>query len=174
MTLAVFGQSMPAFWFGLMLIILFAVTLRWLPTSGTGDWRNLVMPSVTLGINIVPQVLLLTRSSLIETLHEQYITVARSKGLGEARVIRRHALANSLNPVVTMVGLQFGTLMGGAVITETVFAWPGVGQLAIQAIFNRDMPVVQAGVVVMGTAIVLSNIIVDCVNAALDPRIRAA
>lgn len=171
---AVLGQSIPGFWFGLMLIIFFAVNLRWLPTSGMGDWRNLILPSLTLATTVLPQTLQFTRSSLLEALQENYVMVARAKGLPEVRVLLRHALKNSLNPVVTMLGLQLGTLMGGSVITETVFAWPGIGQLAVQAIFNRDMPIVQAAVFVMATGIMVTNLIVDLLNTLLDPRIRHA
>ena len=171
MSMAVFGQSMPSFWLGILLILLFAVTLRWLPSSGAGEPRHLVLPAITLSFFILPQVLLLTRSAMLDVLGEGYVQVARAKGLSERAVTLRHALRNSLYPIVTYIGLQFGTLMGGSIVTETVFAWPGLGQLTIQSIFNRDLPVVQAAVFVMALAIVLSNLLADVANGLLDPRL---
>ncbi len=170
--LGVIGQAIPSFWLGLMLIILFAVNLRILPTSGIGTWQHLVLPTITLAAFLYPQVALLTRAVLLDVLREQYITTARAKGLGERTVVIRHALRNSLNPVVTNVGLNFGLLLGGAVITETVFAWPGIGQIGIKGIFSRDLPMVAASVFVLATAIILCNLLADLINGALDPRIR--
>ena len=170
--LTVFGQSMPSFWLGIMLILLFAVNLHILPTGGRGQPNQIILPAITLAAFLAPQILLLTRSSLLEVLHEPYITVARAKGLPGSVVILRHALRNALNPVIASVGLQFGSLMGGAVITETVFAWPGLGQLSVQAIFSRDLPVVEASVVVLAIGVLLANLVVDVLNAQVDPRIR--
>lgn len=170
-SLGVLGQSVPSFWLGILLIMLFAVQLRWLPTSGAGDWRHLVLPGVTLASFILPQVALLTRSSMFDVLNENYITVARAKGLG-AFAVSRHAVKNAAHPVITYLGLQTGALVGGSIITETVFSWPGVGQLTIQSIYTRDVVVVEAAVLVMALAIVLSNLLADIVNAGLDPRIR--
>jgi peptide/nickel transport system permease protein len=170
--LTVFGQSMPSFWLGIMLILLFAVNLHMLPTGGRGQPNQILMPAITLAAFLAPQILLLTRSSLLEVLHEPYITVARAKGLPGNVVILRHALRNALNPVIASVGLQFGSLMGGAVITETVFSWPGLGQLSVQAIFSRDLPVVEASVVVLAIGVLLANLVVDVLNAQVDPRIR--
>jgi ABC-type dipeptide/oligopeptide/nickel transport system permease component len=170
--LTVFGQSMPSFWLGIMLILLLAVTWHLLPTGGMGQPSQIVMPAITLAAFLAPQILLLTRSSMLDVLHDPYITVARSKGLPDRIVILRHALRNALNPVIASVGLQFGSLMGGAVITETVFAWPGLGQLSVQAIFSRDLPVVEASVVVLAVGVLLANLAVDVINAQIDPRIR--
>lgn len=170
-SLGVAGQSIPSFWLGILLIMLFAVQLRLLPTSGTGDWRHLILPGLTLASFILPQVTLLTRSSMLDVLNEQYIMAARAKGLGEPAVML-HALKNAVHPVITYIGLQMGTLVGGSIITETIFSWPGVGQLTIQSIYNRDVVVVEAAVLVMALAIVLSNLLADVINAGLDPRIR--
>jgi len=172
LTVGVVGQAMPGFWLGLMLIVLFAVNLHWLPTSGIGTWQHLVLPTLTLSAFLYPQVALLTRAVLIEVMHEQYVTTARAKGLPARTIVLRHALRNSLNPVVTSIGLNFGLLLGGAVITETVFAWPGVGQLGIKAIFSRDLPIVSASVFVLAVAIILCNLAADLINGVLDPRIR--
>ncbi|MBI4278372.1 MAG: ABC transporter permease [Armatimonadetes bacterium] len=170
--LSVTGQAMPNFWLGVVLVLFFAVRLQWLPTSGAGEWRHLVLPSVTLASFIMPHMMLLTRTALLEVMQDQYVTVARAKGLPERRVLYRHALRNALNPVVAYVGLQFGNLMGGSVITEIIFAWPGVGQLTIQSIFNRDAPVVVAAVIILALIIVLCNLAADIANALVDPRIR--
>ncbi len=170
--LTVFGQSMPSFWLGIMLILLLAVTWHLLPTGGMGDPSRLIMPAITLAAFLAPQILLLTRSSMLDVLHDPYITVARAKGLPGRIVILRHALRNALNPVIASVGLQFGSLMGGAVITETIFAWPGVGRLSVDAIFGRDLPVVEASVVVLALCVLLANLAVDVINAQIDPRIR--
>ena len=172
LTIGVVGQSLPSFWLGLMLIIVFAVDLHWLPTSGIGTWQNLVLPTVTLAAFLYPQVALLTRAVLIDVLREQYVITARAKGLPPQTVVLRHALRNSLNPVVTSLGLNFGLLLGGAVITETVFAWPGVGQLGVKAIFSRDLPMVSASVFVLAVAIIVCNLAADLINGLIDPRIR--
>jgi ABC-type dipeptide/oligopeptide/nickel transport system permease component len=170
-SLGVLGQSIPSFWLGILLIMLFAVQLHWLPTSGTGDWKHVVLPGVTLASFILPQVVLLTRSSMFDVLNENYITVARAKGLG-AVAVTLHAVKNAVHPVITYLGLQMGTLVGGSIITETIFSWPGIGLLTIQSIFTRDVVVVEAAVLVMALAIVVSNLVADVVNAGLDPRIR--
>jgi ABC-type dipeptide/oligopeptide/nickel transport system permease component len=170
--ITVFGQSMPSFWLGIMLILLLAVNFHLLPTGGMGDPSQLIMPAITLAAFLAPQILLLTRSSMLDVLHDPYITVAHAKGLPSRIVILRHALRNALNPVIASVGLQFGSLMGGAVITETVFAWPGIGRLSVEAIFDRDLPVVEASVVVLALCVLLANLAVDMINARIDPRIR--
>lgn len=170
--LTVFGQSMPSFWLGIMLILLLAVTWHLLPTGGMGDPSQLIMPAITLAAFLAPQILLLTRSSMLDVLHDPYITVAHAKGLPGRVVILRHALRNALNPVIASVGLQFGSLMGGAVITETIFSWPGVGRLSVDAIFSRDLPVVEASVVVLALCVLVANLVVDVINAQIDPRIR--
>jgi peptide/nickel transport system permease protein len=170
--LTVFGQSMPSFWLGIMLILLLAVNWHVLPTGGMGDPSQLVLPATTLAAFLAPQILLLTRSSMLDVLHNPYITVARAKGMPGRIVILRHALRNALNPVIASVGLQFGSLMGGAVITETIFSWPGVGRLSVDAIFSRDLPVVEASVVVLALCVLLANLAVDVINAQIDPRVR--
>jgi peptide/nickel transport system permease protein len=168
----VFGQSMPSFWLGLMLILYFAVKWQVLPTSGYGTASQFVLPSVTLAAFLIPQILLLTRSSMIDALNEQYMVTAQSKGLSPRVMVTRHALRNALGPVIASIGLQFGSLLGGAVLTEAVFAWPGVGSLSVEAILHRDVPVVEACVVVLALAVMLSNLAVDLLNAVLDPRVR--
>jgi peptide/nickel transport system permease protein len=172
MGLAVVGQATPYFWMGIMLILVVSVELGWLPTSGRGGWQHLVLPAITLGTHFAAVLARLTRTSLLEVLGQNFVTTARAKGLAERRVILVHALKNAAVPVVTLIGLQFGTLLGGAVVTETIFAWPGVGRLAVQSIFVRDYPVVQAGVLVLALSFVALNLLVDLLYGALDPRIR--
>jgi len=171
--ISLFLQSMPSFWIGLVLITFFGVQMHWLPTSGRGGLEHLLMPALTVSLFLMPQVLLLVRASALEVLGEDYVRTAWAKGLGPLRIYSRHVLANALNPVVSYLGLQVGRLLGGAVITETVFAWPGLGQLSLQAVFQRDMAVVQATVVILAVLITLANLAADIVNAYLDPRIRA-
>jgi peptide/nickel transport system permease protein len=165
-------QSIPIFWLGMMLILLFAVQLRWLPTSGYGTWKHLVMPAVSVAAALSAQIMLLVRAGMLETLDKEYTRTARAKGLSGIAIVLRHALPNTLIPVVTVIGLYFGILMGGAVIIETVFSWPGVGQLAMAAIFNRDYAVVQSSVFVLAVAIVAVSFLVDLTYGVLDPRIR--
>lgn len=168
--IAVAGSAMPIYWLGLMLIILFGVRLRWLPPSGYGSWKNLILPAFTLGVFLAPITMRLVRSGMLDTLAQDYIRVARAKGLTERAVLTRHALKNVLIPVVSVLGLQFGQLLGGAIITETTFAWPGVASQAVQAIQNQDRPVVQAAVIILATLICLVNLAVDILIAFLDPR----
>jgi ABC-type dipeptide/oligopeptide/nickel transport system permease component len=170
--LAVLGQSLPSFWLGIMLILLFGVTLRWLPTSGFQDWTYLVLPSVTLAAYPTALVARLTRSSMLEILNREYIRTGRAKGLAERAVVLRHALRNATIPVLTVIGLQIGTLLGGAVITESVFAWPGMGKLVVDAIYFRDFPVVQTVLILSATIFVLINLLVDALYTIVDPRIR--
>jgi peptide/nickel transport system permease protein len=172
MGFAVVGQATPYFWMGIMLILVVSVELGWLPTSGRGGWQHLILPAVTLGTHLAASVARLTRTAMLEVLTQNFVTTARAKGLGERRVILAHALKNAAVPVVTLIGLQFGTLLGGAVVTETIFAWPGVGRLAVQSIFVRDYPVVQAGVLVLALVFVAINLLVDLLYGILDPRIR--
>jgi len=172
MGFAVVGQATPYFWMGIMLILVVSVELGWLPTSGRGGWQHLILPAITLGTHFAAVLARLTRTSLLEVLGQNFVTTARAKGLAEHRVILVHALKNAAVPVVTLIGLQFGTLLGGAVVTETIFAWPGVGRLAVQSIFVRDYPVVQAGVLVLALSFVALNLLVDLLYGALDPRIR--
>jgi ABC-type dipeptide/oligopeptide/nickel transport system permease component len=170
--LAVLGQSLPNFWLGIMLILLFGVALRWLPTSGFEGWAHLVLPSVTLAAFPTALVARLTRSSMLDILSRDYIRTGRAKGLAERAVILRHALRNATVPVLTVVGLQFGTLLSGAVITESVFAWPGMGKLVVDAIYFRDFPVVQVVLILSATIFVVINLTVDLLYTLIDPRIR--
>src|SRR5881396_1551516 len=172
--LAVAGQAMPIFWLGIMLIIIFAVRLRLLPASGYGTWQNFVMPAVCLGAFLAPITMRLVRSGLIEVMNMEFIKTARAKGLAEGRVVVKHAFRNACIPVITVLGLQFGQLLGGAIITETVFAWPGVATLTVESIRNQDFPVVQCAVVLLALIIVAANVIVDLVVGFIDPRIRVS
>lgn len=171
---ALLGQAMPVFWLGILLILVFGVQLRWLPAGGSETGRHMVLPMVTLAAYSSASIARLLRSSLLEVLNQDYVRTARSKGLAGWVVLLRHAVPNALLPVVTILGLQAGTLLGGSVITETIFAWPGVGRLAIQAIQNRDFPVVQAAVTVVAVTFVLINLVVDLLYAYIDPRVRFA
>lgn len=166
------GLSFPSFWVALLMILLFSVRLHWLPVAGAGDWKNLVMPTLTLALPSIATKARLTRSAMLEVLGQDYIRTAYAKGLPERIVIYRHALRNALLPVITIVGLQFGGLLGGAFITESIFGWPGVGQLAVNSILQRDFPVVQGTVLLVTGAFVLTNLIVDVLYAWADPRIR--
>jgi len=168
----VLGQATPGFWLGLMLIYLFAVQLRWLPTGGYGTLAQLIMPSVVLAAFFSARVARLTRSAMLEVLGEEYIKTARAKGLGEGRVIAKHTLRNAAIPIVTLAGLEAGQLLGGAVITETIFAWPGLGRLTVQALLNRDFPVVMAAVSFTSVVYTLMNLVVDLAYGWLDPRVR--
>jgi ABC-type dipeptide/oligopeptide/nickel transport system permease component len=169
---ALFGLSMPHFWLGIMMIMLFSVKLGWLPTSGRGTLAHLVMPALALGMSLMAMFARLTRSVMLEVLNLDYIRTARSKGLREPVVIYKHAFKNALIPIVTVAGMQFGFLLGGTVIIETVFAWPGVGRLVVQAIFNRDYPLVQATVLVLSVIFVAVNFLVDMLYMYLDPQIN--
>ena len=169
---AVAGQAMPIFWLGIMLIIIFAVQLRLLPASGYGTWQHFLMPAFTLGAFLAPITMRLVRSGIIEIMNMEYIKTARAKGLAERRVVIKHAFRNACIPVITVLGLQFGQLLGGAVITETVFAWPGVATLTVDAIRNQDFPVVQCAVVLLALIIVTVNFLVDMIVGLIDPRIR--
>jgi peptide/nickel transport system permease protein len=168
----VLGQATPGFWLGLMLIYLFAVQLRWLPTGGMGTAGHLVMPSVVLAAFFAARVARLTRSATLDVLHEEFIKTARAKGLAERRVIGTHALRNAAIPIVTLAGLEAGQLLGGAVVTETIFAWPGLGRLTVQALLNRDFPVVMAAVSFTSIVYTLMNLLVDLAYGWLDPRVR--
>ncbi len=165
------GQSIPVFWLGIMLILVFAVQLGWLPTSGYGEPRYLVLPAVTLAFANIALVARLTRSSMLEVIRQDYIRTARAKGLSERVVMVRHALRNALAPVVTVIGLQIGALLGGAIITETVFGWPGAGALLVSSIAYRDYPVVQVLVVISAVVFVVTNILVDFIYVLLDRRV---
>ena len=169
---ALLGQSMPTFWLGIMLILLFSVHFNLLPSSGRGGWENMILPAVTLGLFTTARITRLTRSGMLEVLNQDYIRTARAKGVANPPVVWKHALKNAAIPIVTIVGIELGTLLGGSVITETIFAWPGVGRLSVQAIYNRDYPVVQAAVFTLSATFVLVNLIVDVLYTYLDPRIR--
>jgi ABC-type dipeptide/oligopeptide/nickel transport system permease component len=171
---ALIAQAVPGFWLGLVLITVFAVQLRLLPVSGGGGLPHLLLPAVTLASFLVGLIIRLTRAALLDVLKQDFIRTARSKGLAEWVVAVRHALRNALIPVVTVLGLQVGTLLGGAVITEAVFAWPGIGNLAVLAIYQRDYPVVQAVVLLSAVVFVLTNLAVDLLSTWIDPRLRQA
>ena len=170
--LAALGQSLPNFWLGIMMILLFGVALGWLPTSGYQGPSYLVLPAITLAAYPMALVARLTRSSMLEVLSREYVRTARSKGLHERVVVLRHALKNAAIPVVTILGLQIGVLLGGAVITESVFAWPGLGKLAVDSIFQRDFPVIQAILTLSAAVFIVINLLVDLTYTVLDPRIR--
>jgi peptide/nickel transport system permease protein len=172
MTLALIGQSAPTFWLGIMLILAFGLGLRWFPIGGRGTISHLVMPALTLGAFAMASIARLTRSAMLEVIRLDYINTARAKGLSDGYVVWKHALKNAAIPVVTIMGLQFGALLSGAVVTETVFSWPGIGRLAIQGIYNRDYPVVQASVFLAAVFFVAINFAIDLVYMLLDPRIR--
>jgi ABC-type dipeptide/oligopeptide/nickel transport system permease component len=169
---ALLGVSIPNFWLGPVLILLFSVHWNLLPVSGRGTWRHLILPAVTLGTALAGLLTRMVRSSLTEELRRPYLATARAKGLSRRRVVIRHALSNALLPVVTVVGLQFGALLTGTIITETIFSWPGLGRLLIQGIRTRDYPLVQAGVLIIAVTYVSVNLATDVVYAWLDPRIR--
>jgi len=173
MTIALIGQSAPTFFLGILFILLLSLKADLFPTSGRGDWRNLVLPALTLGAFAMASIARLTRSAVLEVLGAEYIRTARAKGLSEAWVVAKHTLKNAAIPIVTITGLQFGTLLGGAVVTETVFSWPGIGRLAVQSIYNRDYPVVQCTVFVAALLFIVINFFVDLIYGFLDPRIRA-
>ena len=169
---AVAGQAVPIFWLALLLITLFGVRLRWLPVFGHGTWAHLVLPAVSLSTIVLGRLARLVRSSMLEVLGQDYVRTARAKGLGELRVLSVHALRNAAIPIVTLLGLQFAQLLGGAVVTETIFAWPGVGRLVVEAIFNRDFPLVQGVVLVVSLIFVIVSLLIDIAYALLDPRVR--
>jgi ABC-type dipeptide/oligopeptide/nickel transport system permease component len=171
-TLALTGVSIPNFWLGPLLAIVFAVELGWLPVSGRGTPAHLILPAISLGAGLAAILARMTRASLLEELREPYVQAARARGTSPARAVLRHAFRNSLIPVVTLVGLQFGAVLTGAVITETIFAWPGVGRLLIQSIGFRDYPLVQGCVLFIAATYVVMNLLTDLVYGALDPRIR--
>jgi ABC-type dipeptide/oligopeptide/nickel transport system permease component len=168
---ALLGQSMPIFWLGILLIQIFGVGLRWFPVSGRGDLWHLVMPAVALAAFSTAQTARLVRSCMLEVLAENYIAVARGKGVRELSIIIKHALRNALLPVATLLGVQFGSLLTGSIVTETVFAWPGVGRLIIQSIGNKDFPIVLAGVTIFSLIFVVINLSMDILYVVLDPRI---
>jgi len=172
MGVALVGQAAPTFYIGIMLILVFSLWLGFFPTGGRGDWRHVVLPAVTLGAFAMASIARITRSAVLEILRADFIRTARAKGLPEFWTIAKHTMKNAAIPIVTIVGLQFGNLLGGAVVTETIFSWPGIGRLAIQSIYNRDYPIVQACVFLTAAMFVVLNFLVDVTYGILDPRIR--
>jgi glutathione transport system permease protein len=172
MVLAVSGISFPAFWLGLLLIDLFAVRLHWLPTGGETDWRSFLMPGFTLGVGVAAVMARFTRSAFVEVSAEDYVRTARMKGLGERVVVWKHTLRNALIPVITMAGLQFGFLLGGSIVIETVFNWPGLGRLLVDSVSYRDYPVIQAEILLFSFEFVMINLAVDLLYALVNPEIR--
>jgi len=173
MALALVGVSMPNFWQGMMMILLFSIVLGVLPSSGYGTFMHLILPALTIGTSSAAIITRMTRSSMLEVVRQDYIRTARAKGLSERVVINQHALKNALIPIVTVIGLQFGYLLGGAVLTETIFSWPGVGRFMVDAIRQRDYPVVQGGVLLLALTFSVVNLLVDILYAYIDPRIKA-
>lgn len=173
MIFALLGVSMPNFWLGLMMILLFSVNLGWVPSGGYSDWSSLIMPAITLGTGSAAIITRMTRSSMLEVIRQDYIRTARAKGVAENVVINQHALKNALIPVITVIGLQFGYLLGGAVLTETVFSWPGVGRMMVDAIRQKDAPTVLGTVVFLATTFSLVNLMVDLLYGFVDPRIKS-
>ena len=172
MTVSLAGVSLPNFWLGPLLAIIFAVELGWLPVSGRGTWGHLVLPAISLGAALAAILARMTRATMLEELREQYVQAARARGVSPSRAVLRHAFRNSLIPVVTLVGLQFGAVLTGAVITETIFAWPGIGRLLIQSIGFRDYPLVQGCILLIALTYVGVNLLTDVLYGFLDPRIR--
>jgi peptide/nickel transport system permease protein len=172
--LVLFGQAVPGFYLGILLIMVFAVQLRWFPTGGRGGLQNLVLPAFALSLGLMALLIRFTRSAVLDVLRQDYIRTARAKGQREYMVIVGHALRNALIPVTTILGLQVAVLLSGAVVTETVFSWPGIGRFTVQAITARDFPIVQTSVLILSTIIVLANLAVDILYAILDPRIKVS
>jgi len=170
---ALLGVAMPNFWLGLMLILLFSVNLKILPSSGFNGPLSLILPAITLGTGAAAIITRMTRSSMLEVIRQDYIRTARAKGVAEKTVINKHALKNALIPIITVVGLQFGYLLGGAVLTETVFSWPGVGRLMVDSIKQRDLPVVMGSVLFLATTFTIVNLLVDILYGFVDPRIKS-
>jgi peptide/nickel transport system permease protein/oligopeptide transport system permease protein len=172
--IALLGVSMPVFWFGLLAILYFSVDLGWFPVAGKGTFAHVVLPAVTLGTSAAAILTRMTRSSMLEVLNQDYVRTASAKGIKRSSVTLKHALRNALIPVVTVAGLQFGSLMAGTVLTETVFSWPGIGRLLVDSILARDYPVVQASVLLIATTFIVVNLVVDLLYGVIDPRLRHA
>ena len=168
----VLGKAMPNFWLGIMLVLFFGITLQWLPISGSGNFQQLILPAVTLGTSAAAYIARLTRSSMLESMSQDYVRTAKSKGLRSSVVVYKHALKNSMVPIVTIIMLQMGGLVGGALVTEMIFAWPGLGQLLVQSINSRDMSVVQAAICVIAFLVIVINLVTDLFVSILDPRIK--
>jgi peptide/nickel transport system permease protein len=172
MLVALIGISVPNFWLGPVLVLIFSVHFEWFPISGRESWTSIILPAITLGVALAAMLARMTRASMIEELKSEYVIAARAKGISEKRLIFRHALKNALNPIVTIVGLQIGTLLAGTIITEKIFSWPGIGSLLLDSIRSRDYPVVEGCVLVICFAYVIINTLVDCLYKAFDPRVR--
>ena len=172
--LALLGASMPSYWVAYLLILFFSVRLGWLPVAGSETWKHAVMPAVTLGIGGSASLMRLTRAEMLETLNQDYVRTARAKGLRNRTMLVRHALRNTMIPISTVLGMRFAGMLGGAVIVETIFSWPGIGKLVVDAIFDRDYPMIQGFVLFMGTVFLLVNLMVDLGYGLIDPRIRLA
>lgn len=170
---ALLGAAAPNFWLGLMLIIVFALNLHWLPSGGMQGWKSYILPAITIGVANAALVTRMTRSAMLEVIRQDYINTARAKGISERQVIIHHALKNALIPVVTVVGLQFGATLGGAAVTETIFAWPGIGRVLVDAIRAKDTPLVLGGVIILAVVFTVVNLAVDILYAFIDPRIKA-
>lgn len=178
MVLSLVGVAMPNFWFGLLMVIIFALNLGWLPSQGMGEGgvallKSLILPALTLGTGSAAMITRMTRSSMLEVIHQDYISTARAKGVSEKTITYRHMLKNALIPIVTAVGLQFGTLLGGAMLTETVFSWPGLGRLMVESIKSKDIPLVLGSVIFLAIMFTVVNLIVDLIYAFVDPRIKS-
>ena len=173
MSISMIGISMPSFWCGLLLMLLFCVKLKWLPASGFDSFSCVILPGIALGVNSAASIARMTRSSMLEVIRQDYISTARAKGLSEFKVVTVHALKNALIPVITTIGMQFGLLLGGAVLIESIFAIPGVGKMMVDAIKSRNYPVVQGGVLVIALSFCLVNLVVDILYAYVDPRVRS-
>ena len=174
MVISLIGNSMPAFWLAMMLTLLFAQKLGWFPAQGMNDgWKSYVLPAISIGFINMAAIARTTRSTMLETIRQDYVRTARAKGIKESSVIMRHSFPNALIPTITVIGVQFGTLLGGAVLTETVFAWPGLGRLLVQSVNNRDIPMVLGCIVVLGICYSVINLIVDLIYGFVDPRVRS-
>lgn len=173
MIIALIGVSMPVFWLGMLLILAFSLNLGWFPSSGSEGWKSLVLPAVTLGFMHMASIARITRSSMLEVIRQDYIRTARAKGVSENKVITKHALKNALIPTITVVGLQIGAMLGGSVMTESVFAWPGIGRLMVQSINKRDIPMVLGCVIMFSVSFSIVNLIVDVLYGFVDPRIKS-
>lgn len=173
MVLGLLGVSLPIFWLGLLLILLFSVNLGWLPSSGLDSWKSLILPCLALGANYMANIMRTTRSSMLEVIRQDYIRTAKAKGVSRKNVVRKHALQNAMMPTITVIGMNIGALLGGVVLTETVFSIPGTGRLLVESINKRDTPSVLGCLVIMAITVAISNLIVDLIYAYIDPRIKA-
>ena len=172
--IAMLGQAVPTFWFGIMMIIVFSLKAHWLPTSGRGDIKNLIMPVMAAGLFAMASITRISRNSMLEVLNEDYIRTAKAKGVSRSSVVFLHGLKNAILPVITMIVMEFGSLLGGAVVIETVFAWPGVGLLAVNGIYNRDYPIVLAAVTMTALIFIVVNLCIDILYCLIDPRIKVS